>query len=68
MSARRVRRDSRVGGSVNPPAVPALDRQEVARFLRPQPPIEVPRRAVAATMPGLIAGEVLGYRVIRRLD
>jgi hypothetical protein len=42
------------------------DRREVARFLREQPPMLVPRSPYATPLPGLIALSVLGYRVIRR--
>lgn len=43
-------------------------RTEVARFNREQPPQPIPRRTYAATVPGLVAGPILGHRVIRRLE
>jgi hypothetical protein len=49
-------------------AVPAEGRREVARFLREQPPRDVPRRSWAAPTPGLVALSLLGGRVIRRFD
>jgi hypothetical protein len=44
------------------------DRREVERFLRVQPIAEIPRRSAPTGTPGLIAAQLLGYRVIRRLD
>jgi hypothetical protein len=41
------------------------DRREVARFLREQPPLLVPRSTITAPLPGLIALSLWGYRVIR---
>jgi hypothetical protein len=61
-------RDARRDPIGDPPQPPPIDRQEVARFLRPQPPWPVPRRTFAAAPPGLVAGSCLGYRVIRRLQ
>jgi hypothetical protein len=43
----------------------ALDRAEVARFLRPQPPRTIPRHTFLPLVPGLIARTLLGHRVIR---
>lgn len=44
------------------------DRREIERFLRVQPIAEIPRRSGPTTTPGLIAAQLLGYRVYRRLD
>ena len=44
-----------------------LDRREVARFLREQPPLAVPRRSWNGELPGLVALPLLGFRVVRRL-
>lgn len=38
---------------------------EFARFLRPQPPPEVPPRSVYTPLPGLLARSLLGDRVIK---
>jgi len=49
-----------------PPALPTpADPDEAARFLREQPPIPVPRRSVAAPVPGLAAYAMLGGKVIK---
>lgn len=42
-----------------------LDRAEVARFLRPQPPRPIPRHTFLPRIPGLIGLPLMGYRVIR---
>jgi hypothetical protein len=42
-----------------------VDPREVARFLRPQPPMPVPPRTYRTQLPGLIAYGLLGGRVIR---
>jgi hypothetical protein len=47
------------------PAAPAVTDPECARFLRPQPPPEVPPRSVYAPLPGLLARSLLGDRVIK---
>ena len=46
----------------------AIDQHEVARFLRHQPPLEIPARHPSTSLVGLIGLSVLGYRIIRRLD
>jgi len=48
-----------------PPAAPAVTDPEFARFLRPQPPPEVPPRSVYTPLPGLLARSLLGDRVIK---
>lgn len=48
------------------PAGDQVDPYEVARFLRPQPPIPVPPRTFAQPLPGLLAYTLLGNRVITR--
>lgn len=51
-----------------PSPVPPLDRAEVARFLREQPPHAVPPRTPDRPVPGLVAAQVLGHRVVRRFE
>jgi hypothetical protein len=46
-------------------AAPAVTDPEFARFLRPQPPPEVPPRALYTPLPGLLARSLLGDRVIK---
>lgn len=48
------------------PPPPISDPHEVARFLRPQPPIEIPRRRFEAPPPGLFALQLLGARLVTR--
>ena len=40
--------------------------EEIARFLKEQPPMPVPPRSFAPILPGLIAYAVLGARIVRR--
>jgi hypothetical protein len=42
------------------------DPLEVARFLRPQPPVPVPPRTFTPQLPGLLAYALLGHRVVTR--
>jgi hypothetical protein len=51
-----------------PYAVPPVDRAEVARFLREQPPLDVPRRQIDRPVPGLVAAGLLGGRIVRRFE
>ena len=39
--------------------------EEIARFLKEQPPMPVPPRSFAPILPGLIAFSVLGARIVR---
>lgn len=57
---------TRTHGSEAP--IGRIDRREVARFTREQPVLPIPRRLGTSTAPGLIALELLGYRVIHRLS
>lgn len=54
----------------DPPPVPLLEpdeaeRDERARFLRPQPPAYITPRSSGTYLPGLEARAILGDRVIR---
>jgi hypothetical protein len=53
-----------------PPTPPAATlrptEDELARFLKPQPPTPIPPRTHAAPPPGLLARSLLGDRVIKR--
>lgn len=64
---KRGRRPLLSKGVIFPPLLPP-DAHEIARFLRPQPPYEIPARSGPAHIPGLIALDILGYRVIRRIQ
>ena len=59
----KLRRAPRLPNDAHP-SVPH-DRREVARFLRPQPIAQIPRRYEPTATRGLIALPLLGYRVIR---
>jgi len=61
MNTRRAR--PAVAAATPPPPV---DRYELARLLRLQPPRDVPRWQPARVVPGLVAADLLGYAVIRR--
>lgn len=51
------------------PPVQPRDQSEVERYLREQPPIEIPRRSFEARQPpGIIAHRLLGNRVITRYE
>jgi hypothetical protein len=50
----------------HPPEPRAIDDRELARFLRPQPPIPVPERVRPQPQPGLLAASLLGARVYPR--
>ena len=48
------------------PASPEPDSREVARFLRPQPRVPIPRRTWLVRPAGSVAYALLGGRVITR--
>lgn len=48
-----------------PPPSPRPHDDERARFLRPQPPAEIPTRTPYGPLPGLLARSLLGDRVIK---
>jgi len=51
------------------PPTPPRDPHEVERFLREQPPTLIPRRHVEPRqVPGLVAHQLLGNRVITRYE
>jgi hypothetical protein len=56
--------DAALGPGNRPPG--RFDPLEVARFLRPQPPLPVPPRTYQPAQPGLLARALLGDRVITR--
>lgn len=60
------------GASADSPVEPStacrVDAREVARFLRPQPPLPIPERTRPQPAGGLLARSLLGDRVYKGLS
>jgi hypothetical protein len=71
-AAARTRRSRRSRRNVKLPIAPPIgvtclrDAREIARFLKEQPPIPVPPRTLASSLPGLLALSLLGAQIVSR--